>query len=58
VYYVKVRHGIEEFAYNWADAVAQAAGLCDLYGEPVDVRVVGQDEIVWTKYPQRELIGV
>jgi hypothetical protein len=55
MYYVKVLHGIEEFAYNWADAVAQAKDLCDLYGMRVDVRVVGQDDTCWSCFPQRSL---
>ena len=52
MYYVKVRNGLEEFAYTWADAVAQAKDLCDLYRERVDVRVVGQDESIWYTMPQ------
>ena len=56
MYYVKVLHGIEQFAYNWPDAVAQASDLCDLYGERVDVRVVGQDEITWSCYPKHSLV--
>jgi hypothetical protein len=56
MYYVKVRNGLEEFAYTWADAVAQAKDLCDLYRERVDVRVVGQDESVWYTMPQYSLV--
>jgi hypothetical protein len=56
MYFVKVLHGIEQFAYNWPDAVAQANDLCDLYGQRVDVRVVGQSVITWSCYPKHSLV--
>jgi hypothetical protein len=58
MYYVKVFDGIEQFAYNWADAIAQAKDLCDLYGRRVDVRVVGQDESIWYTMPKLSLFAV
>ena len=56
MYFVKVWRGIEQFANNWPDAVAQAKDLCDLYGCRVDVRVVGQDEITWSCSPSRSFV--
>jgi hypothetical protein len=56
MYFVKVFKGIEQFAYNWPDAVAQAADLSDLYGRRVDVRVVGQDEITWSCMPKKSFV--
>ena len=36
---------IEEFCYNWADAVSTANDFADVYGEVARIRRVGSDVV-------------